>query len=159
MKKLVRKGFSVVELLFVMVLIASLSAIAIQKFSTSSESVIITSMHSDTRNAINYMQSLLVIHGVHSFLNIGFSDKNIVFSQTKDNGLAKSNVTVLNQENIAFSVSKGNKVTIRASEAGEGTCTYEGEGFEITVSNSDYPWRAVTFNSCTDGKPKVIKGK
>lgn len=52
-----KKGFSMIELLFVMVILAALTAIAIPNMSGGERAAAITSAFSDTRNIINLVQS------------------------------------------------------------------------------------------------------
>ena len=57
MKRLIKKGFSMVELLFVMVILAALAAIAIPNMSSGTDSANRTAMRSDLTNALNLIEN------------------------------------------------------------------------------------------------------
>ena len=63
MKRNMRKGFSMIEMLFVMVIMAGLAAIAIPAMSDSDESTKLASMKEDARNTINFVNQEIVVAG------------------------------------------------------------------------------------------------
>lgn len=57
MKRLIKKGFSMVELLFVMVVLAALAAIAIPNMSSGANSAALVSVQSDSKNLMSLILS------------------------------------------------------------------------------------------------------
>jgi prepilin-type N-terminal cleavage/methylation domain-containing protein len=105
MKKM-RNGFSMVELLFVMVIMTGLAAIAIPALKSGTKSEVATSIKSDLRNSIDFMNAVIVNNGGHlpdsipndgdsvELLNGDTFDGNIV-SITDTNKL-----TIINDEDL-----------------------------------------------------------
>jgi len=135
MKKLAKKGFSMIELLFVMVIIATLSAIAIPSF--KSDASILTSMKSDARNVITQVQTTYVE-------NQNYTDAAGTYTDEDEDGFAQD---LMNDQNVA--VSKGNTIFVTAIDCNGVT---DGDGcFTIDVRNEEIDDKAVQFNSETKG--------
>ena len=149
MNKMVKKGFSMIELLFVMVILAALAAIAIPSMSSGTESATLTSMRSDMKNIMALLQSKYVDTQDYSVI-IG---SEIKAAEANDSGFASDPlVNSKTSESTNIPLSQGNSVTITANTAAEGSCTAAGQGFEISISNTNVPGKTTKFNSCTDGK-------
>ncbi|MCT7596079.1 type II secretion system protein [Aliarcobacter butzleri] len=148
MNKLVKKGFSMIELLFVMVILAALAAIAIPSMSSGTESATLTSMTSDVRNAMTTMQAKYVDKQDYS---------EIVVNEITDVGAGTDGfATVALVDGAKIPLSKGNLITITANAAAAGTCTAAGQGFEITVSNPTISGKTVVFDSCNDSRVHTV---
>ncbi len=149
MNKMVKKGFSMIELLFVMVILAALAAIAIPSMSSGTESATLTSMRSDMKNIMALLQSKYVNNQDYGFIiNGGVS----ATTQDAATGYAVNPLAAADGAQTNIPLSKGNILTITSNSGAAGTCTAAGQGFEITISNDNIPGKAVKFNSCTDGK-------
>ncbi|MCT7632112.1 type II secretion system protein [Aliarcobacter butzleri] len=148
MNKLVKKGFSMIELLFVMVILAALAAIAIPSMSSGTESATITSMTSDVRNAMTTMQAKYVDKQDYSEIIVN----EITDVAAGTDGFA----TVTLVDGAKIPLSKGNLITITANTAAAGTCTAAGQGFEITVSNPTIAGKTVVFDSCNDSRVHTV---
>ncbi|MEV9527062.1 type II secretion system protein [Aliarcobacter butzleri] len=144
MKKIVRKGFSMIELLFVMVILASLAAIAIPSMSASEESSILTSMRSDAQGAIKVINERYVEN--QEYIESGS------FTDGADND-GKSSETLSDGETQLF-VSKNNTISIQVEDCGTG----EGTGFSVQVSNTQLS-KIATYNSCTQPIVKIVDGE
>ena len=94
-----KKGFSMIELLFVMVIIATLSAVAIPSF--KSEASTLTSMKSDARNTIAFLENIKVINGDYSII---IDDS---YQDTTGNGLSDNSIG-----NESIPLSPGNRMSI-----------------------------------------------
>lgn len=138
MKK-VRSGFSMVELLMVMAVMAVLAAIAIPNMGASQDSATLTSMKSDARNAISELQAGYA--DTQSYYDVTGGTPNY---EAGDNGLSKN---PLGNGNY-LSLSKDNTVYITTSPA-------DPSNFVISVSNPGLPDKFVNFDTSTDGKIHV----
>ena len=136
MKK-IKTGFSMVELLFVMAVMAALAAIAIPSMSASKDSAILTSMKSDTRNAISAMQAAYVDE--QDYTSIAAADT--AYTDTNDNGKTQELVT----DGIKLSVSDGNTITFT---------TVSADKFVVEVSNGTLTGKKIVFDTET-GKIKT----
>ncbi len=148
MKRLVKKGFSMIELLFVMVILAALAAIAIPSMSSGTESATLTSMRSDMKNIMALLQSKYVDKQDYALV----VPTAITTAAAGTDGFA-TGVTLA--DNAKIPLSAGNVLTITANSAAAGTCTAAGQGFEITITNPNVAGKSAVFNSCTSGKIQV----
>lgn len=141
MKRLVRKGFSMIELLFVMVILAALAAIAIPSMSSGTDSANLTGMKSDARN----IQTLLVSKYINSqdFTEIITAG---AYVDADNDGFADTTLA----DGTKIPVTKGNTVTLGLADC-NGNGTNE-DGYTISVANDSYKAATVTFDSCNDGK-------
>jgi prepilin-type N-terminal cleavage/methylation domain-containing protein len=145
MKKMIKKGFSMIELLFVMVILASLAAIAIPSMSSGTDSASLTSMKSDARN----VQSLLV----SKFISDQDYTKVITagsYSDANDDGFADTTLI----DGTKIPLTKGNTITLTTEDC-NGNGTNE-DGYSISISNASYKANTVNYNSCTDGKIQLV---
>jgi len=127
-----RSAFSMVELLFVMTVMAALAAIAIPELQGSGNAALVTGMKSDARNFINTVQGEIVLNDgtIPTFPTDGLEN-----GDTYGSGKVK--------------ITKNNTITMTDETA---TCT---NGYSISVANSEYTDKTAVFNSCTDSAPKV----
>ena len=142
MNKMVKKGFSMIELLFVMVILAALAAIAIPSMSSGTESATLTSMRSDMKNIMALLQSKYVDK----------QDYALVIPSDIENVEADDKTGLYVSGDLKIPITRGNAVSISSTTGATGSCTADGQGFEISISNDNIPGKAVKFNSCTDGK-------
>ena len=136
MKSTLRQGFTLVELLFVMAIIAILAGFAIANLKNSSKTATINSMKNDARNAIAVEQTYFAENQAYQV-----ADSNT-------DGVTNGKINGTN-----LSVSKGNSLTVSNVDCGNGTI-----GFSLDVTNDQYK-DEITFNSCTDGKIKHSVGR
>ena len=132
MKSTARHGFTLVELLFVMAIIAILAGFAIANLKDSTKAAAVNAMKNDARNAVAIQQT------------------HFAETQTYDSadGTGDANGVLEGTEGAKFSVSPNNTLTTAQKDCGDGTI-----GFTVKVVNpTNVPGKAVTFDSCTDGK-------
>lgn len=131
-----RKGFTLVELLFVMAIIAILAGFAIANLKDSSKTAAINAMKNDARNAIAAQQAYFAENQTYDSAN-GAGDENGVL--VGDNG-------------AKFSISNNDSLVTDLKDCGDGTT-----GFTVKVTNpTNVPGKAVTYDSCTDGKIQFV---
>lgn len=145
MKKMVRKGFSMIELLFVMVILASLAAIAIPSMSSGTDSAALTSMRSDARNIIALVQSKYI--DTQDYKKV-LNDTTAFSAYAEESGFSENTLV----DNTQIPLSKNNSVDIIPLLC-NGTGDYN--GFEIIVRNSEYTEKFISYNSCVDGKIQI----
>ena len=99
-----RKAFSLVELLFVMVIIGLLAVISVRNSEDNKQSAVYTSLRIDAHNILNYLNSYLALAGD----NVNYNDLEGTYKDTNNDGIAdtggKYNDGKLNgSEKIIFS--------------------------------------------------------
>jgi len=142
MKQTIKKGFTLVELLFVMAIISILAGFAIANLNDSTEVAILTSMKSDARNAILAQQQFISKTGNYVKINCkeGVDDTNGICEKT----------------GFKTAISKGNNLSINTFN-----CTPlqgGGKGYRIGVSNPKYKnvERGVEYKKCTGGRIEEV---
>ena len=133
MKK-IKTGFSMVELLFVMAVMAALAAIAIPNLSGGQDAATATALKSDAKNFINTVNA-------EKLLN----DGSVIITDSVADG------DTYGSHAVHFT----DATTTIAMADESGTCT---EGYSIKVENSAFTTKDVTYNSCTDSAPKLVAG-
>jgi len=135
-KTTLRKGFTLVELLFVMAIIAILAGFAIANLKDSSKTASINGMKNDARAAIAIQQTY-------------FAE-----NQTYDNadGTGDANGVLVGDNGAKFSISNNDTLTTASKDCGDGTI-----GFTVKVVNpTNVPGKQVSYDSCTDGKIQYV---
>ena len=138
MKAKSKKGFTLVEVLFVMVILAILAGMATVYMKSSSTSATISSMKSDARNAISAAQSYYAENQEYP------ENLYCSYAATDGTGLC-SNI------DPKLTVSKNNVIKIK-----EETCDDGGDGFTITVTNTKISDKEIAYDSCTDGVIQLV---
>ena len=136
-----RSGFSLLELLFVMAILAVLTAIAIPQLKTGKDASTLTSMKSDARNIISSIQRFYSTYDTmpnSSTLvdndNTGLADSDLNGVSEGDNGYNK------------ISLSSGNSIDIvKGGSTGNSDC------YSIEVKNDSIS-QVLDYDSCTTGK-------
>lgn len=157
MKRLIRKGFSMVELLFVMVILAALAAIAIPSMSSSEESTLKTGMTSDIRNIMNLIESKRIITG--NYAEVLESGENYVskyFSDEDKDGFADDTLA----DGTKIPLTNGNSVSIILTNniAPEFCNGRTSDNMIISVMNEKTDLK-VAFNDCVTSKIQSTKSK
>jgi len=144
--KTVRQGFSMIELLFVMVILAALAAIAIPSLSSGTSSSTLTSMRSDTMGVIALAQTQFIDTQDYTNVDVGTASTG-VYADSDGDGIAEED---MNGQNV--SMSKGNSATVVPKDcvASSGLV----DGFTVAVTNGSID-KQITYDSCTQGKIQV----
>ena len=137
-KNTMRKGFTLVELLFVMAIIAILAGFAIANLKDSSKVATVNSIKNDVRNAIAVEQTYFAENQAYDSVDTT-ANPAVDGSATGDGG-------------AKFSISKGNNLVITTQDCGDGTLGYVIEG-----ENDQYA-DTVSFDSCNNGSIKHDDG-
>ena len=143
MKSTLRQGFTLVELLFVMAIIAILAGFAIANLKDSSKTATVNSMKNDARNAIAVEQTYFAEHQAYDSADCSAYASGY---NAYDTGKCQGDDQAGTGTPIEISVSKGNEVVAGTKDCGDGT-----KGFTLNVTNTQYGDN-VTFDSCTNGK-------
>jgi len=134
MKSTMKKGFTLVELLFVMAIISILAGFAIANLNDSTKVATVNSMKSDARGAIIAQQTEFANAQAYAAISCGETG-----TDTKNNGLCTTG-------NVRTAFSKGNTITVTTQ-----TCTDGSAGYSVAIANGTYSSNTVTFDSCLDG--------
>ena len=158
MRKQMSHGFSLVELIVVMVILGILVSTAIFKLSTSDEGAYLSTMKSDARNVIALENSLYA-----SYQTFGNPDTNPV-ANNSNKALAKSlKWTGISPDGTTpgddlgthtLTVSPYNTVDIQAAKCDTLGGSANEIGYQVTVTNPKVT-KEVIFNSCTMGGIEV----
>ena len=133
MEKLSKKGFSMIELLFVMIIVAVIIAIAIPTF--SSDSAKMTSMKSDAVNTVNTIKNEQNKAEIGSYEIGETSAHNDQLTYTIDGTYGNSEIVISKENEILFTDLRD-------------TCK---DGFSIQVSDITKEVKSViNYNSCND---------
>ena len=143
MKSTLRQGFTLVELLFVMAIIAILAGFAIANLKGSSKTATVNSMKNDARNAIAVEQTYFAENQVYDSADCSAYDST---GNAYDTGKCQGDDQAATGTPIEISVSKGNEVVTSTKDCGDGTT-----GFTVDVTNNNIN-DSVTYDSCTNGK-------
>lgn len=143
--KIAKSGFSLMELLIVMVILAGLATMIIPNMSSGTEAAKLTSMRNDARNTISTLQAKYI--DTQDYSNV-FSAGDYVDSD--DDGVAQTKLS----DGSNLQVSANNTITLGVEDCDGGT----GNGFSIAVANSQVNGKTVAYNSCNDGKIQVTSG-
>ena len=135
MKNTMRKGFTLVELLFVMAVIAILAGFAIANLKGSTSAANVTAMKNDARNAIAAAQAF-------------YAENQEIVDTTCDNSDSSAGKKCEVAGEIPLNASAYDKVVITEDTGCLG-------GFAIEVSNANVEDKKVKFNSCTDASISV----
>lgn len=144
-----KKGFSMIELLFVMVILAALTAIAIPNISGGERAAAITSMHSDMKNIINLVNRQFI--ETQSYGKITkVNGSPVLVGGDSINGFAEYPFI----DGTKIPLSKDNRVWIDTHSLDEG---YYCNGYEIRIYNKliDNENLVLEFDSCNMSAPKL----
>jgi len=137
MKQTIKKGFTLVELLFVMAIISILAGFAIANLNDSTRVATVNSMKSDLRGAIIAQQTDFANSGTYTALTCDSA------AATTVNGLCTNG-------NVKTAVSKGNKISVYFMS------TNNVPGFRIQVDNSTYSSDHFSYDSALYGSIRPI---
>jgi len=134
MKKMRKQGFTLIELVVVMIIIGILAGTAVAKLKGSDTGAKTSVMKSDARQAIS---------AANTYYSQELSYSNI------DATVGSNAVATLGTSSVQVSSSKDDTITIAASDCGTGA----GSGFTISVANATLANASVTYDSCNDATP------
>lgn len=145
-----KKGFSMIELLFVMVILASLTAIAIPNMSDSSRAAALTSMNSDMQNIINLVNQQLIETQSYKGANT-VNGSTVYVGGDSINGFAENSFA----NGTKIPLTKDNNLYISTHSLEEG---YYCNGYEISIYNKilDNESLYLKFDSCNMTAPKLV---
>ena len=132
-QKLNKKGFSLVELLFVMVILGGLMAIAIPNMSSNEESVKKLALVTDIREV-----NKIIIQ--EYMTNQSFNGSVGIYEDTDNNGISE-----VSMNGTPVHLSLGNIITVTTEDCGAGA----GGGYKIVGA---FGGLTKEFNSCTSSK-------
>lgn len=139
-----RGGFTMIELIFVVIFLGILAAIALPKLTNSTESAALASMKSDARANITALETQYAATQSYpaSQIDVDGGEKGAVIEKEDQNTGVKTK----------FIASPHNKVTIKKRVCDDGSA-----GFSVEVT-SDKTDKSVTYDSCTDASIQVVDG-
>lgn len=153
------RGFTLLELLIVMIIIAVLAAIAIPNLSGSTKEAVASSVLSDLRNAKAALETYYASYKRYPTQTATAADgtqDNVVDGTVDNNGDGKPDGVkeyladpAGNDSQISIVASPGNKVRFNST-----ACANGAQGYVIDVINTTYTDVCYTFNSCTDASPQ-----
>lgn len=143
-----KKGFSLIEILFVLGVMSALAAIAIPSYLEDKESLILTKIRVDTTNALNTIHNQYeMTNSFESIYGNGYS------SNAGTNGeYATGESATATINGTKFSLTEGNSISLNNSSYIAEDCP---EGFVLTISNYDI-MKMSYFDSCKDTKFKIL---
>ncbi len=148
---MIKKGFSMIELLFVMIILAALASISIPNVKGGEEAAILTSMRLDTKNIINLLTAKFIEKQDYSeIINANLRYFQIETEENYKKGFSARTLI----DGTKIPISKNNVFSIINYAVGEGSCNGNGQGFLVTVSNININKEA-TFDSCRDSHIKI----
>lgn len=130
-----RKGFTMVELIFVVIFLGILAAIAIPKISGSTETAVLASMKNDARAAITAEDAYYI-------------QSNEYADATVEGG-TEGAIAALGTSNIKVGASPNNTVTVTSKDCGDGT-----KGYTLNVTSTKTN-KTINYDSCNDASIKV----
>ncbi len=153
MKKNFKKAFSMIELLFVMVILAALAAIAIPNMSSGTEAATLTAMKSDAKNMFN--EVLAIKAKSRDELNSNVLGEGIGIDTNVSDNRYNTTTGIFSAYGMYFNITKGNIISAVPKSCDPAAGIYS--DVEITIQNPNYKSgiAAVILNSC-NGKLKVV---
>jgi len=161
--KQMRSGFTIIELMFIILLLIGLAFIAQNIMSKSTTAPVLASMVSDARNAIKTLNDYRAVSN-----NPLTVDYNELFDHTAmcavdkdDDGVSgdyDSEITTdhaydANTFPLKFAASGDNGIVVI-----ERTCKRPHDGYYLRVYNKvEKIGKMVEYDSCVDGKPRIVK--
>ena len=133
-----RKGYSMIEVMFIMLLIVSLLSISISKLSTSNNAAVYTSLETDALNGIYALTTAYT--EINDYREIA---NNQSFVDNDGDGFSD---TFIPNTNIRFPISKGNVIYIDTSVS---------YGFYLAVYNNSVD-KLVLIDTTQSSKIKLL---
>jgi len=161
--KQMRKGFTIIELMFVIMLLIGLAFIAQNVMSKSTTAPVIASMVSDARNAIKTLNDYRAVSNNPLAVNYSelFDHAAMCAVDKNDNGISGDFDNEIKTDHsynantfpLKFSASGDNGIVVI-----EKTCKRPHDGYYLRVYNKvEKTGKMVEYNSCVDGKPRIVK--
>lgn len=135
-----KSGFSLMELLIVMVILAGLATMIIPNMSSGTEAAKLTSMRNDARTAISTLQAKYIDSQDYTSV-IGGSA--LTLTDGDDDGLADTALA----DTTVLQLSAGNSITVEATSS---------DCYTISVGNSQVSEKTIDYDSCNSGKIQLV---